>query len=363
MARKREKLKPNAKIILSRAVSVDAAWAAFRAEYADWLRQVESPEPLYCLPRAAINALVEGARSGRPILDKSSARAEHAFRRRCRLCNAVGFWNGQAIVYPLLGRPAPLPGQQLMKIAGWSLEEMHQAQGLVKQTADAPQRLRGYVGWLLTEPAYLTEAQALAARWQALPDHACPTFPLGRVAKLLSAPSGAMPASEERVTFETDFGKFCDRWGLIKLASWDLPEPQGPLLPSPLPAGAAAMPAAGVHIILPLHYPLQGDDALQRRVVQEQRSRAAAQDLDPSMAGLAHHKPYAQIFQVIHLEHVITSRYRRGGRPKGFITQMEMAIALAQGCGLDQIKKLRKAISLCRRGQRAKVNWLLPPNR
>jgi len=67
--------------------------------------------------------------------------------------------------------------------------------------------------------------------------------------------------------------------------------------------------------------------------------------------------------RLIHLEQTVLSRYGQGSRPKGFVQRVEEAIVAVLDIWLDQVKRLRKAISACRRGQRAAVKWLRPPIR
>jgi hypothetical protein len=63
------------------------------------------------------------------------------------------------------------------------------------------------------------------------------------------------------------------------------------------------------------------------------------------------------------LEQIICQLYVEGIRPRAFTTRLEEAIACVLACGMDNVKKLRKAISACRRGKRSEVAWLRPPVR
>jgi len=58
------------------------------------------------------------------------------------------------------------------------------------------------------------------------------------------------------------------------------------------------------------------------------------------------------------LESAIQSRYGKPGRRKGFVTVMEAVMAKMLHRSVDQIQKLRKAISACRAGKRLSVRWL-----
>jgi hypothetical protein len=209
----------------------------------------------------------------------------------------------------------------------------------------------------------LEEAKHLAAEWEALPERDRPTFPLGRAIALPQVPAESVPATSEGADFAKQFSAFLDRWGLQGMATWDLPKPQGPLIPNDLPPGSPALPAHGLHIFLPLHYPLQGDDDLHRQILQQQQLLVRDLGLHPSMAGLPHHKAYGQILEVIHWEQTVVDRHGRGSRPRDFMSQLELAMAETLGVGIDLIQKLRKAVACCRKGQRAAVKWLKPRNR
>ena len=129
------------------------------------------------------------------------------------------------------------------------------------------------------------------------------------------------------------------------MLSWDLPEPQGPMLPAQLPTDAPAMPKHGLHLVLPLHYPLTGTDDLLHQIRQQQVSLAQAKGLSPSMAGLPHYEVYGQMLEVDFLEKTIRSRYGKPKSPRGLVTIMEYVIAETLGLSEHQVQKLRKGIS------------------
>src|SRR5262249_30217995 len=164
----------------------------------------------------------------------------------------------------------------------------------------------------------------------------------------------------EVAAFSQEVRSFLDRWGLTELATWDLPAPQGPLLPNPLPPGAPAVPAHGVHLILPLPCPLQGDDDLLRQIFNFQRQAVRDWGLAATLPGLPHHKGYASLFDVLHLERAIRARLHSGRTARGVVTPLEEAIAAGLGISLAQVQKCRKAISACLRGRRSRVTWLRP---
>ena len=339
-----------------------AAWADFRERYSDWLYSIGFDAPLYCLPVEIIAALQRPNRGDRAIIDAASASAEKDLLAICRKAHAVGYWQSVPVIYsPLTPPPSREDFEELIK--NRPSRDRHPMRTLGDNADDSTNRMAGYVGWLRSEPAYLKEVDQLSVQWHTLPAPERPSFPLGRPLKLMDLPDDCTVAKPATAAFAQDLEAFLDKWGLMQLATWDLAWPQGPLLPNLLPPGAPALPRHGVHIILPLHYPLRGDDSLLRLITQQQQQQAKSVGLDSSLAGLPHHKAYAQMLNVMHVEQIVRKRYGQGKRPNAFVTRLEEAMGAMLGCRADYVQKLRKAISKCKRGERADVNWLRPPVR
>jgi hypothetical protein len=155
--------------------------------------------------------------------------------------------------------------------------------------------------------------------------------------------------------FVSAFIAFCDRWGLIGMKTWDLPEPQGILFPNLSLENSPALSRHGVHIVVPICFPIQDNDDFVTRILKEQRALARRKDIDPSAAGLPHARAYARILQIIHLEHTIIGRYGPARKLPGLISIVRDAIAETLNLSGDQVEKWRKAISACRRGRRSSV--------
>jgi hypothetical protein len=164
----------------------------------------------------------------------------------------------------------------------------------------------------------------------------------------------AVPAGT--LAFVEHLRLFLDRWGLIQLVTWDLPDPQGPLLPNVLSEGPAR-PVHGVHLFLPLHYPLQGDDDLLGRVREFQRQQAIELGLPPTFAGIGHHTQYAQMFRLIHLDRAVRGRFDPRP-PRGIVSVLEAAAASVLGIGEESVRRLWKWIRTCRRGERQTISRL-----
>ena len=335
-------------------------WKPFSRAHPDLAEAVTPISPLYCLPTPAIDTLARTRRTSPPLLDEASAKAERELADLCRKHGAVGCWPGRPIPYaPLAPCPIPLDESEFQRL-GWTRSIQLRARQALTKAEEAGQRLKGYVGWLLTEPPFLAEVSGLRERWDALSERQRPTFPLARPLPLPGLASGAASAPPALAEFAAAVQQFLDRWGLMQLTTWDLPDPQGPWLASPLRPGAPAMPRHGVHLILPLHYPLQGDDNLLDQILTFQRQYAREQGLDESLAGLAHYRVYANMLDVLHLERMIRARCLARRHPRGLVSWIEDAIVAVMGGSLARVQKLRKAIAACQRGQRARVTWLRP---
>jgi hypothetical protein len=340
---------------------VGPLWDEFRVRHALWLERLPADEPVYALTEPVISRLGRAGSRHAAILDAAAAGAERDLLGVCRQHFCVGFWNGRPITYAALTPRLALPADEVLRsvLSPRQITALRQALRMADATA---RRLDGRAGWLLTEPSFLAERDALRRRWQELPAHERPAFPLGRTVRLPELPPEAVPVAETVVSFAHDVGAFLDRWELMSLATWDLPEPQGPLFPVCLPADSPALPRQGVHLYVPASHRLDGED-LVRQVRDLQRSAAAELGLEPEFAGLHHAELYARILKLVHLERTVTLRYGRARPPRGFVGHVVGALADSLGISTDHVRKLRKAVSACRRGERKRVPMLATPSR
>ena len=337
--------------------NVSPSWDRLRADHGGWLGRMPHDAPVYQLAEPIIARLERSIPRRAPILDRTAARAERAFLDLCRGCGAVGFLEGAPIAYPFLSPPAPLPSDDEMIAVGWApivLRELRQSAG---RAADAADRLKGYAGWLLTEPTFLEDCRDLQGRWAALRPGLRPRFPLERGSFHHEFPEGRRPGTTDAdgAAFGAAFFRFCERWGLLRMAAWDLPHPQGALLPDPLPIGSPAAPPQGLRLYLPLHYHLSGDEQLLAQILREQRDLAARAGLPASAAGLPHFRTYARLLEVLHWERAISSRLDEGRIPRGWVAEIKDAIARTIHVSVERVAKCRRTISACRRGRRDSI--------
>jgi hypothetical protein len=331
-------------------------WEQFARKYSQWLEALSRPhEPLYALPRGIIRQLY-----GLKVMDQPNSKAELAFEHLCRESRTVGFADGGPIMYEFLSLTRkPKPGEQKDGIAPQSAWCDGTSRLPKSGFQDAAVRLKGYAGWLLTDPEFLRDFTSMKERWRFLTEAERPCFPLRRESFLPDSADAPGFPSKSRLfaitNFSAAFVSFCDRWGLVGMTSWDLPDPRGLEFPYPLQLGSTADPPNGVFLYVPLHFPLTGHDDILHRIQQHQRDLAAKVGIDPSAVGLRNYKAYAQIFEIVHWERVIRARSERLGHKKTLVVPMEKAIAKHLGISTNQVRKLRKTISACRRGMRQQV--------
>ena len=335
---------------------------SFREQHADWLTRFPD-SPLYGLPEKSIDRLAKPSVRRAALLDGPAVRAEQHLYRLCQQADAVGFDGRRAITYPYLTQTLSLPEQNQFRHLGWSEKDWKSAKALLPKVSKANERLAAYVGWLLTETPFRNALQDLSRRWRELPEDLRPGFPLLRptVVRVTEAPEGYSEAPDAIRAWVMNFREFCDQWSLIGMATWELPFPQGPLLPAFLPSDSPALSKRMVHLILPIHYHLTGDEDLINTIVEQQRALAIQFGFDPSVAGLPYYIQYARMFKVVHNEGVIRQRYAPEIKSRCAVGALIEAIAEGTSQSVEQVKRLRKIISQCQKGRRSQVERLRPP--
>jgi len=335
----------------TRALSLDE----FARKHGDWS---DMDQPAYCFPYRFI-ACLQKSRGRRPaILTHSEAAAENDFLQLCKTHSAIGIWQRRTVLFRCLQRPEPPPTREEMRRVGHSDQQIVATEQRFARTAEIWLRLKGYVGWLLTDRQFHADRDRLAASWNGLDDAQRPSFPLQRSVRAEQLPPNSQRASDSLSEFQCDVDAFLDHWGLMSMVTWDLPKPQGPLIPVQMPKDAQAMPRHGLHIVLPVHYPLLGSDELLLEIQQQQIELARQHGLDTSLTGLPHHEVLGQMFELDHLERAVRSRYEARTRRAGFVGHLEDALADHLGVAVSHVKRLRKGISACKRGRRESVSWL-----
>jgi hypothetical protein len=336
----------------------------FATRFQEWLRRFPDCEPVYRLPETVLNELCR-SRKGPLLIDRE---AEEAFTAHCQdVGDAVGFWDNRPIKYTWLSPPTPPRSFKTKTSDPWSLSKERAADSYYKQVVDGIHRSLGTAGWLRTEPAFLKQVEEIKSLWTAAPCAERPSFPLSRESVIsVAASKGTMKSGAS--SLRVQMLEFFDRWELLEMATWELPDPRTPVLSMPRALGVGqneqAQSPIGIHVYVPLHYRVSDGDSLLTDIGEMQQSLARSLGIDQSFAGLEHYELYATVFKILHLENAIRSRFlHKGIKLHGNTLFLEEAIAGGLDMSQDSIKTYRKWVSACRRGHRGSVPAANPRNR
>jgi hypothetical protein len=318
-------------------------------------------EPLYALPPALVEILIEVLPNW---LSPDEIRLEKDLASLCQRHSAVGAFHGMPIHDLSLSRPeAPVLSEGLFRQLGWDrfldLQTAEQQVNLLCQRVDPLlERLDAYRGWLVTDPQFCEELQALLQRWGSLVAQLkhFPRYPV----EVMNGPIGRRPKGARDVTqeFVRDFNGFFDRWELEGLATWDLPLPRGGNLTGlPLPSSVASPPTQVVLQVSPV-LSLRADYPLHHLVEEAQRAQISEHLkgwLDVVRRQHARDLRFLR-FRRMFLLHfyrdtVLGSRYR--GRFAGHIEALDRAFGRFLGrLSEDSVKRVRTQMNILRNGIR-----------
>lgn len=323
-----------------------------------WLSSASIDGVTYALPPKILERL---ARASRIQTAAAILKTETAFWADCQAHRAVGICESKAVRYPYLAGMDALPASASTVTAGWSADSCHALLMAEDRALEVRERLKGYLGWLVTEPAFLRERDKLRSDWRRFPADQAPSMPLRRIPRTVQPGAEIVAVPEALAGFLGAADAFLKKWSLAGLITWELPEPVGPQFPDPLPLHTRAVDYAVVHIVLPAHYSLQGSDALLKEIRGQQRWLAEDQGIPDPVGHMSHYVAYGQMFEVAFWEQILRHRFEHL-HLKGFVLLLEKAIASHLGISIPQVQKHRKAISACRRGLRHNVPHLQVKN-
>jgi hypothetical protein len=331
-------------------------WASFREQHECWLeRYAPGADVLYRLPDAITTTLVRPLEHGRPILSDADCSAERAFDALCSKFNAEGVYRNQHVPYSYLKPPVPALSLEEFCSNGFAAEHYPRIQAGFKHLNELSARLKGYIGRLLADPTFRASAQELRRAWQDLPDAERPGLPVRRA---MEAPwsEDAKSAGRALTDFQGCFEAFLDRYGLLGMATWDLPDPAGPLLDG-LPKAPHLLAGRSVLLALPAHFHVQGADDLTQMVRKLQHQQIQHAGLDPSCVGPRAAESYGRMLEIDHFSRVAGSRYGQSPRPKGFVARLHEALADCLGIGLEHFRTLHRALARFLRGKPHTGRW------
>lgn len=207
------------------------------------------------IPRRLLDCVVE--RIGRDRFDYELLELEYGLSEAGDKQFSVGFWGGHPIVFYHLS-DEQLGNEVTESIpAGWQSNSAAVSNALRLATVRAKfitTTIRGFLGWLMTNPLFLDEHDALFTKWK---DE---VFAWG-------IPTGGLqlspfPDQPDSSQFINSFAGFFKRWRLTTIAAPFLPVPQTPQLSGLIPdTGRGRLESGLFHV--PDTFPIGSRDDLR----------------------------------------------------------------------------------------------------
>lgn len=279
----------------------------------------------------------------------------------------VGFRDGIPIIDELL-RPIPRLDMSSTMVSDYFRE--FQAAGFRADGIDAVIRhrselfhgpRRGYLGWLWTNPAFLSEWRTLSGEMNIADAHVHPPIPLSSGAiKSLKSESDVRRASRDDPVSEA-VRAFCHRWRLSQIVGPATVYPMGTQFPAALVGDLSGAQTTGSFLYIPDIAPLPNRDELRQMLEETVRQTAAHNPhLDEWMnlvradtQGKNAIAKYAEWYLLQHYLRVLYSRQHAAlGRSLGSITGV---LSTELNLSLDTIRRYLREIK-----GRLGDNWYLP---
>jgi hypothetical protein len=330
-----------------------AAWQAFARRHAG--NPLLEQEALYALSLPLLDAIAER-------VPGFLAPEQELFERDLAATASFGFFHGRALGASRQprgrGGAAPPPderqGQSAHAIRAmweeelrgrglpdsaihWGFRHREQRRGRIDACQEA------YGGWLVLNPQYRAELDALRAAWGPV------VRSLGRFPELPRWPllpresfGAAAPAA-----FVEACSAFYTRWGLERLLTWDWPVPMEPELADG-PAGDRERLDAGLVLVVPW-YLLRGERVSLQEAAQQGRWSGPEhlhawlfRERSGGRAGGLDAIRYARLRRLYRYHELVLVR-RYGGAVAGNVQRLDVALAraLPGRWGEDTVKKLR----------------------
>jgi hypothetical protein len=189
------------------------------------------PDPVYCLPRDLLDALVSALPHW---LSEEELTLERQFADFCQPGLCLGFYQGRFIPGDFIQR-SPLPSAQSEEIA--ALCQNSQA-SVTSQTVSTCledygdvsnaiyQRHEAFVGWLIINPSFRRDLSALKAKWNPFVSKQG-RLPNRYLAGLMALGNYRVQGVDRKkqIACGRAFSHFYQQWYLNALLTWDLPVP------------------------------------------------------------------------------------------------------------------------------------------
>lgn len=332
-------------------LSIEAAVGSIREISPSWIeRRSTEMDLIVGLPR-----LVELPWKKVFRFSQEDLAAEECFSSSCEQTGMLGISRGRWINAAFLSFATSFSEGilALTESLGWKKSDS-QSLTVVPQSADhIRHRVLAAAGWLICQPEFLEERNALYQRWiQLAPEDRLP-LPLWHSVDI---PESLLKDKEQItepkfVEFKTRFDEFCARWRILGMITWEHPHPDGPKWANHNP-GFRDAPEGAVYRDTPFHFPLQVQDGLGKLSMEEHHRTAESRGFTDSSKWVT----YAQITRLSFWEFVIDSRYLERGRARGFVTQKIELLEALLDLSAQRIEKLRRVLKQLRSGRRSDLH-------
>lgn len=323
---------PNASRESSKAVDpLQNDWVALRDEFPEFFGDLDSTV-FYGIPESLIEAV---RRESPQFFTERQLEFERKLACALKRQHAVGLLFGKPVQSSLFEERSPMTvSPEDFEALGWkhyglTYAKANQASKEIESRAiPFREQLVAYAGWLVTNPVFVTEIAGLRKQEEKY---------------LASTPD------KEAEPFVVEMNAFLNRWQLCSMASWDLPEPQGPNLAGVELPAAAQRGNDSIKLELPLTTRLPARFPV-RDVISEIRNQIAEPHLAEWQEILSREsttssgiRRFSHMLKIQFFRNVVMA-LRYLVRFEGQVEALDRAFGLFLGVGEDSVKKLRLEI-------------------
>ena len=224
----------------------------------------------------------------------------------------VGFWNGRVFSYnQLRERPMWVPSPEEAASIGWNVSKDYLEESVQKYEDGKrvfSRVARAYVGWLLTNKAFLDEHDALFTGWSEM----ILRWGLDRLGVLpvtgMFLPGDDPTADASWPGYKAAFNEFFTRWRLLGLAAPYLPLPLEPLMAGCWPMSVVAqLNRSGGVFCLPDTFPVPSRDTLRNVLDDALHGSGLPEHLNEWMKLISREnaakKPLLKLARILEIQH------------------------------------------------------------
>ena len=275
-------------------------------------------DPLYALPTDLFDTLREHA----PEVLGPDKKVERLLARFCQENGFAGFWRHRPFSYPLLDpQGRGLLNEEHMRaykrhwptLQTFGIQE--KIKGEFKPGTLVGSRMQAYLGWLVTEPAYRQERDALRQQGEAVVAETADVESFNWIPAAEDIQRLGLPVSDEARSFHESYRQFCRRWCIERLVTWDLPLPTDLVWDVAADAASEDLHAQGVLLFVPYSFIPHGTvnlSDMSSRILHARTPEHLRGWVDRESADRLGQKEdrFGNLYRFHHFWNVILDRYR-----------------------------------------------------